>query len=120
MNGEISILVRGLRLFARHGVMPQERVVGNEFVVDVELLYPAADAVEHDRLEATVNYAEVVEVVKAQMAVPSQLIEHVAGRIAGALRLRWPLLKGGRVKVSKPAPPIPGVTLDEVAVELRF
>lgn len=102
-----SIEILGLRFFARHGVDPQESVAGNEFEVDIRLDLDATEAMESDELRATVNYAEAVEIAAAEMAVPSKLIEHVAGRISRRLRERWPALRGGMVRVSKLAPPIP-------------
>lgn len=117
---EAIITVGGLRVHAWHGALEQERQVGNEFIVDIMLVYPAQEAIEKDNLSGTVNYAEVIEVVKAEMARPSQLLEHVCGRIAEALTGRWPEIVRGSVKVAKPKPPIPGVQLDEVAVEVSW
>lgn len=80
-----SITLDNLRFRARHGVMEQERAVGNTFVVALRLDYPFEEAMQTDNLEATLNYAEVYEVVKAEMGVPSRLLEHVAGRIRSGL-----------------------------------
>lgn len=116
---DITIEVNRLRLYACHGVGAQERKVGNLFEVTVHLRYPATEAVEHDRLEGTVNYAEVVALVKEEMAEPSQLIEYVAGRIRRVLLSRFPAITGGMVRVAKLVPPIPA-DLDSVAVTLRW
>ncbi|MCM1483082.1 MAG: dihydroneopterin aldolase [Muribaculaceae bacterium] len=102
----ITIDIDRLLIHAYHGVLRQEREVGNMFEVSVSLRYPAMEAVETDRLDATLNYAEAVEVIREVMAVPSQLLEHVAGRIRQALCMRFPLIKGGSVKVAKLNPPI--------------
>lgn len=118
-NNIVTIEVTGLHLYARHGVLPQERVVGNEFVVDLALELDAAEAVEHDRLEGTVNYAEAVELVREQMAEPVQLLEHLAGKIRLAIKDRWPMVRGGYVRVSKPHAPV-GAQVDNVSVSLRF
>ncbi len=106
MDDTVVIEIRGLRVYANHGVMPQERKVGNIFIVDVRAEYPAAEAVEHDALSGTMNYAETIALIKDIMATPSALIEHVAGRIRAALLERWPLIRGGIVRVSKPEPPV--------------
>ena len=57
MNNNIIIDVTGIHVYARHGVMPQERTVGNEFVVDLRLEYQAQSAVMDVSLEVTINYA---------------------------------------------------------------
>lgn len=116
----IIIDVDRLRLYCYHGVSQQERKVGNEFEVSVRLDYPAAEAVASDNLGATINYAEVCTEIKEVMSVPSALLEHVAGRIKKRLLERYPRISGGRVRVAKLAPPIPGVQLGSVAVELRW
>ena len=58
-----TIEVKRLELWARHGVMEQERVVGNMFTVDVSLSVDLQRAMVSDSVEDTVNYAEVVDVV---------------------------------------------------------
>lgn len=105
-----SITLNGLRFHARHGVMEQERRVGNTFVVDLRLDYPFADAMLTDNLESTLNYAEVYAVVKAEMDRPSHLLERVAGRIREALLRRYPQISGGFLRIVKLRPPIPGIT----------
>lgn len=101
-----SITVEGLRVRANHGVMPQERAVGNDFVVSATLRYDATLAAHSDEIAEALNYAEVIETIKSEMAVPSRLIEHAAGRIAAALLHDFPIITGGTVTVSKPHPPV--------------
>lgn len=119
MNNNIIIDVTGIHVYARHGVMPQERTVGNEFVVDLRLEYQAQSAVMDDSLEGTINYAEAIDVVRKEMQCPSQLLEHVAARIRAALIERWGGISGGYVRVSKPNAPV-GAQVDNVSVTLRF
>ena len=79
MSMKATIEVDGLRLRARHGVMAQERIVGNEFEISLSLEYPPAlKAVESDCVDDTLNYARAIEIVRQIMAEPSYLIEHVA------------------------------------------
>ena len=115
-----TIRIDRLTVFARHGVAPQERAVGNRFEVWVGIEYPAVGAMAFDRLDATVNYADVVRIVKEQMSTASDLIEHAAGRILEALRAEYPLMTAAEVTVSKPSPPIPGVQLAAASVTLRY
>lgn len=111
--------INGLRLFARHGVMEQERITGNIFQLDIHLRYPMDEALKNDRLEGTLNYAEAVEVAREVMATPSALLEHVAMRLKTALTGRFPLIAGGKIRVAKLTPPIPA-ELDSVAVTIEW
>ncbi len=104
-----SIEIKNLRITGHHGVLEQERRVGNEFSIDITVrLADVADAMENDTLADTVNYAEIVAIVKQQMAMPSKLLEHVAARIRKAICDTYPdKISGGSVTVAKLAPPIP-------------
>ena len=97
-----------------------ERVVGNDFEVDLRLVYPSDAAVESDRLDATLNYADVVDEVKRVMGEPSALLEHVAGRIRRGLMTRFPRIESGMIRVAKLNPPIAGTKLRSVAVTLNW
>lgn len=117
---KVTIEVNRLRCRANHGVLPQERVVGNEFEVSLRLVYPALKAVAEDDLSATLDYAAACAVVKEVMAEPSALLEHVCGRLRSALLARFPLIGAGMVRVAKLNPPIPSAQMESVAVELSW
>jgi dihydroneopterin aldolase len=106
---------------AAHGCYDTEQRVGGNFTVDVALEVDrggsfgggmgapgGVDAVEADDIEGTVNYVEVYEVVRAEMAIPSRMIENAAHRIAVAVRERFEQVRRVEVTVSKLAPPIGG------------
>lgn len=116
----VTIEINRLRIHAHHGVMTQERTVGNDFEVSVKLLYPADEAITHDNLDGTLNYAEACDEIRRIMAEPSALLENVCGRLRHALCQRFPNIKNGTVRVAKLMPPIPGVQLENVAVELSW
>ncbi len=111
--------INGLRLFARHGVGEQERVVGNLFEVSAELRYPFERTLTDDDIEGTLNYAIAVDVIKNVMDEPSLTLEHVAGRMKTALLHRFPLISGGMIRISKITPPI-SAELADVAVRIRW
>lgn len=97
-----------MRFHASHGVTEQELAVGNEFEVTLEVDYPLELALESDDLSDTLNYAELYDVVATQMAIPSALIEKVAGSIINAIKIRFPLVEGGKITIVKLSPPITG------------
>ena len=73
------------------------------------------DAVRSDSLEDTISYADVFEMVKKEMAIPSKLLEHVAGRIISALRKTYPAIENIELKLSKNNPPM-GADMDYASV----
>lgn len=114
-----TIEINRLRLRARHGVMQQERTVGNTFEVTAHLQCNVGRAVADDDLSATLDYAEAIDVIKSEMAIPSRLLEHAAGRIRTALTTKFPCITGGRISIAKLTPPIP-VEVESVAVTIRW
>lgn len=104
----VQIELEAMKFYAFHGVAPQETRVGNTFVVNLVLTAPLEKAVASDNLEDTVNYATVYEVVKHEMAIPSKLLEHAAGRILKRLKETFPPLLAVELKLSKLNPPFGG------------
>lgn len=108
------ISIEGLGIRANHGVFPQETLVGNVFEVSLRLSYPPAiEAMADDDLGHSLNYAEVIEIVKREMAMPSKLLEHVVGRIRAAILEAYPAIDGGEITVRKLTPPV-SAQLDSV------
>lgn len=103
-----KIELKAMKFYAYHGVMPQETIVGNHFIVDLILTAPLQQAVVTDKLDDTINYAAVYTVVKQEMNIPSKLIEHAAGRILFALKEQFPALTAIDLKLSKLNPPFGG------------
>lgn len=108
-----------LRIPARHGVMPQERAVGNMFEVTVGLRYDMERAAETDDVAFALDYSAVAAVVARVMEQPSALLENVALRLRDAIVGEFPAVMGGRVKVAKLKPPMPG-QMASVSVSLEW
>ena len=101
-----SIFIRNMRLLARHGVMRQERTVGAEFVVTVEVMADIQKAFHTDCVEDTINYATICQLVNKEMDIPSALLEHVAARIAKAIFKEFDKAKEVVVEIIKVNPPM--------------
>lgn len=112
------IFLDNVRFFAYHGVGQQEREVGNEFVINLKLKVDIARAAETDDVTHTVSYADVYENVKAEMEIPSKLLEHVCGRIIKRLFRTFPTVKAIELKLAKRNPPM-GADLDAAGVEVQ-
>lgn len=109
------ITVNGIRCYAFHGCLPEEEKIGGEYRVDVKIDTDFSKAVLSDELKDAVDYCVVYDTVKAEMAIRSKLIEHVAQRIVNALRKAYPSVKLFSVNVTKINPPMNGV-IDSVSV----
>lgn len=113
-----TIHIEGLRLFAHHGVLEQERRVGAEFLVSLTIETDFTDALLNDKLEGTINYALVYEKVKEEMSIPSSLLEHAAGRIAQRLYHDFPTIQSISVRLDKCNPPM-GAQCQACGVEIK-
>ena len=113
------IFLNGLRFHAFHGVMPQERLTGNDYRVDLKIDFPLEKAVGSDNVDDTLNYATVYTAVKEEMDVPSQLIERVAYRIADRLFRMFKAINEVEIKVEKCNPPM-GADCEGAGVELHL
>lgn len=114
-----QIILRNMHFIAYHGVLPQESVIGNEYVVNLTLSVDIHKAMQTDDLNDTINYAEVYETVKAEMLQTSKLIEHVAGRIAHRLLDDFPPIKSVEILLEKLNPPM-GADIHSAAVHLTL
>jgi dihydroneopterin aldolase len=100
------ISIEGIETYSYHGCLKEETVIGGHFRVDVHIDMNANQAILADELSGTADYVIVNKVVREQMAIPSKLIEHVAGRIMMALNREIAGEKVIEVKVIKYNPPV--------------
>lgn len=113
-----TITVRGLRVFAYHGVGEEEQRKGQPFVLDLTLYADLSRPGASDDLDDTVNYAAAVKcATRAMLAQKDRLIERAATRVADALLAAFPRLDGVTVCLHKPRAPI-AADFDDVAVTL--
>ena len=103
---EMTISVNRLRVFARHGVMAQEHDTGGEYVVSMSVRVNGAEAAQTDDIRHTVDYSKLVEIARREMAKPSQLLEHVAARMAKSVCQTFPEVSELWVEVEKLNPPV--------------
>lgn len=114
-----TIFIDSLRLHAFHGVMEQERQVGADFLVSLQVHYNICKALETDSLTDTLSYAELCDIVRREMAIPSRLLEHVAGRIAKAVFAQFPQTMAIDLRLVKQNPPM-GADCEGAGVEIHL
>jgi len=114
-----SIFLSGVRFYAYHGVMEQERQIGQWFSVDLSVGYDFSPAMSSDNVADTLSYADLLNVVRSEMAVTSQLLEHVGGRIINAVTRAFPKVSSIDLRITKLNPPM-GADLDGAGISLHW
>lgn len=116
-----KIKIRGLEIWAKHGVFPEENVLGQKFVISADLYTNTRSAGKSDDLTQSIHYGKVCQFMKTFMEEHTyQLIETVAEKLAEELLLVFEHLQGIRLEIAKPWAPV-GLPLDTVSVEIsRF
>lgn len=113
------ICLDAMRFHAYHGVLSQERITGNDYVVSLRIKYDFSLAMTSDDVNDTLNYAEVYQLVEQEMSVPSNLLERVAGRIGDRLLRRFPAIQELQLTVTKQNPPM-GADCEGAGVEVHL
>lgn len=114
-----KILIQGLRIYANHGVMPQELTIGAYFTIDVCIETDFSRAIETDDLDGTISYADIFATIKREMSKPSQLLEHAAGRIAKAILNEFASAQTVKIRLMKENPPM-GADCQGAGVEMTL
>lgn len=114
-----KLILRELHFVARHGVLPIESEESQNFSATLELEFPLQAAGESDRLELTIDYCAVQEVVRSIIeGSHRRLIETLAESVAAELLRAFPLLHAVTVEITKPRPPV-DFNFAGVAVRIR-
>lgn len=105
MSGLLSISLKNLRFRAYHGVYPEERQKGNDFVVNLQVDYlPSSEAIVS--LEDTLDYAELFAIINGIMQKPVDLLETLAQTMANSIHHDFPQVTRVLVSIEKLNPPI--------------
>lgn len=103
-----EIRIENLQVYARHGVYPQEKELGQSFYISATLYTDTRRAGRTDKLEESTNYGEVCLTIQKWMEENTcNLIETVAESLAAAILLKYDLIKKVQIQVKKPNAPIP-------------
>ncbi|HKJ43936.1 MAG TPA: dihydroneopterin aldolase, partial [Sunxiuqinia sp.] len=98
------IELEGMEFFAYHGHYPVEKVVGNKFIVYAKITTDYDKAGKSDKLEDALDYQKLYQLIKDEMAIPSDLLEHVATRIMDKLYKGFQEIESATIKISKMNP----------------
>lgn len=110
-----KIIFDNLKIYAYHGVLPEETTIGTYYILNLEIHADLWKATETDDLEDTINYAAINAIVHEEMKIPSKLMEHVCGRIMNKIKEVFPQISFISVNMTKTSPPMQG-QMDGVSV----
>ena len=102
------IFLNNMHFFAHHGCFEAERVVGTQFCVNLSFDTDTSEAEITDDIADTVSYLDVYQLVKTEMQTPSNLLEHVAKRIANSIEQTFPQISNLEIEIQKLNPPLGG------------
>ena len=115
-----SIYLEGMVFYAYHGRTQAERELGQRFVVDLEVEADLREAGASDRIEDTVHYARLFQVVKEVLeGPPHSLLESVAEEVARRILEGFPRVEAVWLRIGKPGVAIKGSVLKEAAVAIE-
>lgn len=113
----VDVELRGLSIYTHHGVSDAEREIGQRLEIDVSFDVPDCDAVLTDRVEDTIDYGDVADIVALAATERSyRTLERLCHVIAERLAERYGC-ESVRVRAAKPEPPLP-LAIEEAAVEV--
>ncbi len=114
-----KIIIDSLKIFAYHGVNPEETAMGQWFVLDIEAWADLTNACCTDELYDTVSYADIIKTVRTAMTEKNcKLLEHAAQRTADAIFAKHEKIQRIRLRLRKPDAPIKA-DFSFVAVEIE-
>ena len=103
-----ELSIEDIRLHAYHGCLEEEGRIGGKYRIDIKAVADFSECADTDDLNKTVDYVVVYDLVKAEMAIRSKLIETVAKRIALKLKAQYAWVSEWEVSLTKYNPPVGG------------
>lgn len=102
-----SIYIKGLKIYAYHGVFAEERDNGQEFILDIRCFFKTDKVCINDNIDNSVNYAEVIDTARhAFTSANYNTIERAAQQVISAIFMQFPLVKKINIVVKKPEAPV--------------
>lgn len=113
-----KIFLENIKIYAYHGVLPEENIIGTYYILNIEIHADLWKAVGTDDLNDTISYAEINDLIHAEMKIPSKLMEHASGRIMSEIKNTFPQISFIKIKMTKTNPPMQG-EMDGASVEIE-
>jgi 7,8-dihydroneopterin aldolase/epimerase/oxygenase len=116
-DSRVEVELRGLSIYTHHGVSDAEQEIGQRLEFDISFDVPDCDAVLTDRIEDTVDYGEVCDIVALAATERSYRTLERLSQVVGERLMERYGCESVRVRAAKPEPPLP-LAIQEVAVEV--
>lgn len=114
-----QIVLEGIELYAYHGALDEEQVIGNKYGIDLYIHTDLKKAAQSDNLLDTINYFTAYQIISEEMKIKSRLLENVAYRILKRIKNQFPEIDKTTIHISKFNPPVGGVVAkSKVILEL--
>ena len=102
------IAIEGMEFYSYHGCFKEEKEIGTHFTVDFYFTNDTTKAEASDSINDTISYLDVYQLIKAEMAMSSDLLEHVGRKIMKKVFTEYPCMEWAKVKIQKMNPPLGG------------
>jgi dihydroneopterin aldolase len=112
------ISIENMEFYAFHGHYREEQIVGNKFLVDLQIEADMSVPAASDNLKDAINYQKAYRLLKEEMEKKSKLLENIAKRIIDVIYDNFTGIQKVTVKVSKMNPPMGGGRIEKVSVTL--
>lgn len=115
----LTIALEGLKFYAYHGLYREEQVIGNHFIMDIQVSIPEPE--DPGSLSESVNYEVLHTIARRIMQTPQPLLEKVVHDISSEIKSAFPAVRHSKVTLKKQAPPLGGdVACSVVALERTY
>ena len=114
-----TVGLEGIRFNAAIGWFPEERIIKNNFIVDLCVTFESSNKVFNDDIANTIDYTELYNVCKQFFNIESKLIDTVGQKIINKLNSKFPFVQDITILIKKESPPIKGV-IDHSFIKLSF
>ena len=101
----VVIELNQVRLRAFHGIYEGEKLTGSDYEINVRVVYDEGDST-FDDLKNTINYVEILDIVKQRMRIPTGLLEKVADGIIRDIRHQYPFTTEISISIYKLDAPV--------------
>lgn len=102
------IAIEGMEFYSYHGCFAEEKEIGTHFTVDFYFKNDTTRAEVSDDIHDTISYLDVYQLIKAEMAISSDLLEHIARRAVNRIFETYPDMSWAKFKIQKMNPPLGG------------
>jgi len=104
-----KIIIEAMEFYAFHGHYQEEQIVGNRFLVDLEMEADLSSPAKSDKLDDAVNYQQAYQIIKSEMRrTKSNLLENIGKRILDALYADMEGIEKATIRIRKLNPPMGG------------